>query len=160
MNKINIICVDDQREVLNTLSKELQVFEKYLTIEDCESAVEALELIEEIDNGGNYVAVIISDHIMPEMSGVEFLAEINNDDRFSLTKKLLLTGQATHQDTIEAINIANIDKYIEKPWTPERLIEDVKILLTRFIVDSGIEYNKYMPVLHQVTLFNELKNKV
>lgn len=160
MDKLTILYVDDQREVLSTLSKDLQVFEKYVTVEECESADEAMELINDIDSEGDMVAVIISDHVMPGKNGVEFLSEINKDGRFSATRKMLLTGQATHQDTIKAINQANIEKYLEKPWKSEELVEDVKILLTRFILDVGIDYNKYMPVLHQQTLLEHLQGNV
>lgn len=160
MDKINIIYVDDQREVLSTLSKDLQLFEKHVSVEECESADEAMELINDIDSEGDRIAVIISDHVMPGKNGVEFLSEINNDSRFYATRKMLLTGQATHQDTIKAINQANIEKYLEKPWKSEELVEDVKILLTRFILDTGIDYNKYMPVLHQQTLLEHLQGSV
>jgi len=87
MDKLNIIYVDDQREILSTLSKELQCFEKYVNVEECESAAEALELINEIDCAGNLVAVIISDHIMPGKNGVEFLTEIHKDGRLVRPKK-------------------------------------------------------------------------
>lgn len=157
MEKLTILYVDDQREVLNTLSKDLQLFDDLVNIEACESADEALELMNDIDDEGDYVAVIISDHIMPGKNGVEFLTEIQNDERFLCTQKMLLTGQATHQDTITAINNANIQKYLEKPWKSEDIQEDVKILLTQFIVQKGIDYEKYMSILHQPTLLNHLK---
>lgn len=159
MDKLTIIYVDDQREVLSTLSKDLQVFEKLVNVEECESANEALELMNDIDASGDHIAVIISDHIMPGKSGVEFLTETNNDDRFPHTKKMLLTGQATHQDTITAINQARIEKYIEKPWSSDDIVEAVQILLTLYILETGIEYEKYMPVLHNTTLLNGLKSK-
>lgn len=160
MDKLNIIYVDDQREVLSTLSKDLKVFESLINVEECESADEAISLINELDSEGDLIAVIISDHIMPGKNGVEFLIEINDDSRFKLTRKMLLTGQATHQDTITAINQANIEKYIEKPWKSEMLIADVKVLLTHFILDSGIDYEKYIPVMDQQTLLGNLQNRV
>lgn len=160
MDKLNLVYVDDQREVLSTLSKDLQIFESLINIEECETADEALELINEIDTNGDHLAIIISDHIMPGKNGVEFLTEIFNDGRFELTKKMLLTGQATHQDTITAINQAHIDKYIEKPWTSENLIKAVKALLTQYIFDAGIDYNSYIPLLDQATLFNVLKSRI
>lgn len=160
MDKLNIIYVDDQREVLSTLSKDLQVFEKFIAVEECESANEALNLINEIDSAGDFVAVLISDHIMPGISGVEFLSQINSDGRFSLTKKILLTGQATHQDTITAINQASIEKYIEKPWNSGALVEAVKILLTRYIFDAGLDHTRYTSVTDQATVLDYLKDRV
>lgn len=157
MDKLHIIYVDDQREVLSTLSKDLEIFEHLINVEECESADEALELINEIDATGDHICVIISDHIMPGKNGVEFLTEIHNDGRFNLTKKMLLTGQATHQDTITAINQARIEKYIEKPWKSEDIVNAVKVLLTQYIFDAGIEYTKYMAILDQPTLYQNLQ---
>ena len=91
---------------------------------------------------------------------MEFLTEINTDGRFSLTKKMLLTGQATHKDTIIAINEARIEKYIEKPWKSEEIIEAVKELLTHYIIESGLEHEPFLPVLHQPTLLNHLQHKM
>ncbi len=110
MEKLTIVYVDDQREVLSTLSTDLEIFSEYVNLEECESAIEALEIIEEIDDEGDMLAIVISDHIMPEMSGVEFLSKVHQDTRFPLTKKILLTGQATHEDTINAINNAKIQR--------------------------------------------------
>jgi len=159
MSQLYIICVDDQREVLTTVSRDLQSINQYLTIEECESADETLELIDEIDSTGGHLAVIISDHVMPGKSGVELLKEIHEDSRFAHTKKILLTGLATHQDTITAINQGGIDRYLEKPWNAEELLQNVKSLLTDFILASGINYEKYMEILDQTTLLNTLKSR-
>ncbi len=157
MEKLHIIYLDDQREVLAALEKELEVFESYFSLEECESADEALDLFNEIDGRGDMVAVVISDHVMPGKSGVEFLSEINNDGRFAKTKKVLLTGQATQQDTIKAINQAGINNYFEKPWNSEQIISTLKVLITEFIMESGIEYNDFMPILDSETVFKYLK---
>ena len=41
MKKLNILCVDDQREVLAAIKKDLEIFTPAFTINDCESAAEA-----------------------------------------------------------------------------------------------------------------------
>lgn len=93
MEKLNIICVDDQREVLSAVLQDLEPLSRWINIEDCESADEALELMDDLDAQGEWVAVVISDHVMPGKSGVELLSEISADPRFIHTKKVLLTGQ-------------------------------------------------------------------
>lgn len=160
MEKLNIIYVDDQREVLTTVGNELSIFEDYVNLEECESANEVLELMEELDTEGDYTAVVISDHVMPGKSGVELLSTINSDVRYKNTKKILLTGMATHADTIKAINEAHINSYFEKPWQSTDLIQKVKELLTAFILEKGLAYQPYMPILDQGVLLSFLSKEV
>ena len=159
MEKLFIVCVDDQREVLSTLTQNLAIFEKHVVIEDCETANEALEVMDEIDADGDYLALIISDHVMPGKNGVEYLTEVKNDERFLKTKKILLTGLATHKDTIEAINNAGIDQYLEKPWDGDHLIKVVKELVTKFILSVGLDYKELMEIIDQETLYDSLKSR-
>ena len=70
---------------------------------------------------------------------------------------LLRDGQATHADTINAINEGHIDNYIEKPWQPEKLLSVVKKLLTLYVLDMGLDHTEYMSVLDQQTLFAKLR---
>ena len=94
---------------------------------------------------------------MPGETGTELLGKITADRRFSKTRKVLLTGQATHADTINAINDGHIDNYIEKPWQPEKLLAVVKRLLTLYVLDAGLDHNEYLPVLDTTTLFSKLR---
>jgi len=157
MEKINIICVDDEREVLDSVVRDLDYFSDYFNIEECESANECLQLLEEFDENQEYVALLISDHVMPEKTGVELLIEVELDNRFLGTKKLLLTGLATQADTIKAINNAKIDNFLEKVWNPEELLQTCKELVTEYIVERGIEYESFMDVLDASTLYRLLK---
>lgn len=157
MEKIYIICVEDQPEVLNAIVKDLFPFEELFVVEGCEDALEAEELLEEIDADGDFIGLLICDHVMPDKTGVDFLIEVNGDDRFPHTKKLLLTGLATHQDTINAINNAAIDRFIEKPWQSELLHNYVSTLLTEFILEQGVNYEPYLELLDKPTLFEGLR---
>ncbi|HCE2053725.1 TPA: response regulator [Vibrio parahaemolyticus] len=157
MEKLNLICVDDQREVLSAVLQDLEPLNKWLNIEDCESADEVLELMDELDADGEMIALIISDHVMPGKTGVELLTEISKDSRFVRTRKVLLTGQATHTDTINAINSAGIDHYFEKPWQANQLIECVRNLVTQYIFDMGLDYTQYHEHLDQNVVFDRLR---
>lgn len=157
MEKLYIICVDDQREVLSALTEDLEPFENYTSIEECESVGEALSVIEEIDAAGDHVALVISDQVMPKNTGVDLLRQITEDSRFQSTRKILLTGLATHQDTIEAINQGSLDQYIEKPWKKTELHLIIKTMLTRFVLEKGLNYQELMPIMDQETLYAELR---
>ncbi|AGH81306.1 CheY-like chemotaxis protein, response regulator receiver [Psychromonas sp. CNPT3] len=152
MEKINIICVDDDREVLDSVLRDLDYFSDFVNLEACESAFECLELLEELDANQEHVAVLISDHVMPGKSGVDLLIDVEEDPRFIGTKKLLLTGLATQADTIRAINNARIDYFLEKVWDPEELLQTVKELLTTYVVEKGLDYETYADKLDARTL--------
>ncbi len=156
METINIICVDDQPEVLDSVMRDLRPLTPYVRLEDATSVDECKALVDQIDADGDHVALIISDQVMPGASGVDLLRAITSDRRFTKTRKVLLTGQATHGDTIEAINDCRIDNYIEKPWQPEKLLSVVKRLLTLYVTDAGMDPAPLMPVLDQMTLLSKL----
>ncbi|WP_423839570.1 response regulator [Vibrio mytili] len=157
MEKLNLICVDDQREVLSAVLLDLEPLSQWINIEDCESADEVLELMDELDADGERIAVVISDHVMPGKTGVELLTDISQDSRFVQTRKVLLTGQATHSDTIAAINSAGIDRYFEKPWDANQLVECIKKLATQYIFDVGLDYTDYHQYLDQRVVLENLR---
>lgn len=157
MEKINIICVDDQPEVLDSVLRDLRPLAKFFRIEECESAAAVQTLLDEIADSGDQLGLVVSDHVMPGKNGVDLLGEISRDERFAGTRKILLTGQATHADTIRAVNEAHIDSYFEKPWKPHELLAQAKHLLTLFILEKGIAHEDYMPVLDQSVLLEKLR---
>ena len=147
MEKLYIICVDDQRDVLGSIVRDLAPFADWTVVEECESAEEAAGLMDELAATDKPVALIVCDHIMPGMNGIDFLAAIDGDRRFPHLKKILFTGQATQQDTIEAINKAHIDYYIEKPWDAAELEKACRSLLSHYLFDTGrftMEYKDYL----------------
>ena len=156
MEKINIICVDDQQEVLDSVMRDLRPLSPLVRLEEASGTADCLRLLDQIDADGDLVAVVISDQVMPGESGTDLLAKIATDKRFTKTRKVLLTGQATHADTINAINEGQVDNYVEKPWVPEKLLTTVKRLLTHYILESGLDYKPYMSILDNTTLFSKL----
>lgn len=154
---LHILCVDDQREVLAAIQNDLSVLP--FKGEYCESAEEAWEVMEDLDADGNLLALIVCDQVMPEKNGVDFLVEVAADDRFVKTRKMMLTGLATHSDTIRAINESNIDAYVEKPWSANDLLETVKRLVTEYVIEAGVEHQDFMDSLHAETLYKALHKR-
>ncbi|TAN42294.1 MAG: response regulator [Nitrospirae bacterium] len=106
-NKKKVLLVDDEEYVLHSL-KRLLLDEDYEVLTGV-SGKEGLELLQ-----GNEVAVIVSDHRMPEMTGVDFLekARLISPD----TVRIILTGYADVTAAIDAINRGGAYKFITKPW--------------------------------------------
>ncbi|NJO16199.1 MAG: response regulator [Thioploca sp.] len=116
-----ILCVDDEKTILKSLKAQLKKhFSKNYTYECAESAIEALEILEELSKDGVQIMVIVSDWLMPQMKGDEFLVQVHQ--KFPNITKVMLTGQA-NEDAIErARREANLGYCIHKPWSEQELI--------------------------------------
>src|SRR5260221_12288783 len=113
--KMVIICVDDEKIILDALNRQLQNhFGHQYEYEFCESADEAIALMDKLENEGFKTVMVVSDQIMPGMSGDEFLITVHK--KYPKLVKILLTGQASLESAIKAINKANLYRYITKPW--------------------------------------------
>jgi signal transduction histidine kinase len=124
MTDKRILIVDDDEAILGSLSVLLDlVFEEYNTI-TAESAKKALRILEEND-----ISLIISDFLMPEMDGIQFL--IKAKELYPDIPRILLTGYADKENAIKAINNAGIYYYLEKPWDNEELKLIVKNALEK-----------------------------
>lgn len=147
MSKIYIVCIEDENEVRDAIVKDIEVLETKFPIEATSSAEEALELIGSIYEEGNEVGLILCDHVLPGIRGIELLIELAQNPETIFTKKVLITGQAGHQDTIRAINEADIDYYISKPWTKEQLLSICKRELTEYVVHTERNLTDFLRVL-------------
>ena len=138
MNKQTIICVDDEMVILTALKSELnRHFNKKYFIETAESAEEALEIIDELLETNYEIPLIISDQIMPEMKGDEFLTICHK--RLPDSRKILLTGQADVTAIGSAVNNAGLYRYIAKPWEETDLILTVKEAVRSYWQNKKIE---------------------
>ncbi len=125
MSNCVILCVDDEQMVLKSLESQLiHEFEDKYHIELAEGGEEALELLDELNAGDYKALVIISDWLMPEMKGDEFL--IRAHKKFPKVLKLMLTGQADHEAIDRARDEAQLYRMIAKPWDASDLIEAIK----------------------------------
>lgn len=126
MSESAIICVDDEVTILDSLKKQLKrKFGDRFIYEVAESAAEAWELIEELNEDGIEVIVIVSDWLMPGTKGDEFLISIHQ--KFPEVIKVMLTGQVDNMAIKRAKKEANLHACLYKPWTEEEL---TKIITT------------------------------
>ncbi|MBT8493298.1 MAG: diguanylate cyclase [Deltaproteobacteria bacterium] len=117
--------------MLSALQQQLQArFGHECDIALAQSASDALELMDDLERDDEKVAVVIADQIMPGMKGDEFLEIVNQ--RTPDTAKILLTGQAGLGAVVKAINRANLNQYIAKPWDEANLRLIVEGLLRNY----------------------------
>ncbi|MGR5192830.1 response regulator [Vibrio rotiferianus] len=159
MSKYLILCVDDEREVLDSVLQDLAVFEDSFVIEGAESVTEAKEVIAEMKEDGVKLALILCDHIMPEQTGISFLIELNQDDDTRVARKVLLTGQAGLEDTVEAVNHASLDYYIAKPWRGDELRSALVQQLTTFMIQHDDNLLSWVSVLDSEAILNAMSER-
>ena len=112
-----LLTVDDDPGVSRAVARDLrrQYGDDYRVIRT-ESGPQALETLRELKLRGDLVAVLLADHRMPDMSGLEFLEEAM--DLFPHARRALLTAYADTDAAIQAINVVDLDHYLLKPWDP------------------------------------------
>ena len=115
--KHTILVVDDEEGILKALRRLLKDLEA--DVITANSGKEALEILK-----NNQVSLIISDQRMPEMTGVELLHCSRDISPNSV--RILLTGYADIETTIEAINSGAIKYYFNKPWDDEFLLSRIR----------------------------------
>ena len=112
--KPRILCVDDEARVLEGMHRTLR------RSFDVTTALGAEEGIARLREDAPF-AVVVSDMKMPVMNGAELLARVKEHSPQST--RMLLTGQSSMQDAIDAVNRGAIFRFLTKPCPPPQLIE-------------------------------------
>ncbi|WP_108649106.1 response regulator [Dongshaea marina] len=160
MKKYLIVCVDDEREVLDSIEDDLSEFAERFEIESTESVAEAREVIDEMAGEGVKLALILCDHIMPGTLGVDFLIELNERPQTCECRRVLLTGQADQEATIEAINHGGLHYFVGKPWLADELRKVVIEQLTEFVIQhESEELMSYAKLLDSEKVFAAMQQK-
>jgi CheY-like chemotaxis protein/EAL domain-containing protein (putative c-di-GMP-specific phosphodiesterase class I) len=115
--KPSILLVDDEKFICSALHRTFkqhnyQVFE-------ASSGSQALDILK-----NNPIDVVLSDQRMPEMTGTELLSIVK--DYYPRTGRIILSGHSDMNDMADAINKANIHRFIPKPWKDDDLLQTVK----------------------------------
>jgi len=121
---IRILCVDDEQNVLRSLTR-IFLDDPY-EILTAPSGAEGLLIL----NQSGTVPVVISDYRMPGMNGVEFLTEVRK--RWPETVRIVLSGYADTGAIVSAINEGQIYRFVSKPWNDDELRITVANALERY----------------------------
>jgi DNA-binding NtrC family response regulator len=119
----HILLVDDDEMVLTSLKSlfELETAYQLHIATGGEQALAAAEA-QEFD-------LVISDYLMPGMSGIDLLARLKEAQPWA--PRILLTGYADKENAIRAINEIGLFQYLEKPWDNAHLLLVVRNALER-----------------------------
>ncbi len=113
-----VVIVDDEEMVLVALSSFLALETSYEVSTYTRAGIALDDLaVQDAD-------VIISDFLMPEMDGLQFLRRAR--DLRPEVPRIILTGYADKENAIKAINEVGLYQYIEKPWNNDDLLLVIK----------------------------------
>ncbi len=117
MTQRHILLVDDDARLLDGLRRALR--REPFTVRTATSAAQALEILDTMP-----LDVIVSDEQMPIMRGTQLLIEVRQ--RFPEVVRILLTGRATVNMAVEAVNRGQIFKFLTKPCPPDTLAKAIR----------------------------------
>jgi len=110
-----ILCVDDEKFILANVKQQLKSkFGNNFIYETADSAMEGLLIVDELMSQPDMQVLIISDWLMPEMKGDEFLVQVHS--KYPKIVKILLTGHADEAAIERCWRDANLHRCLFKPW--------------------------------------------
>ena len=116
MSSQNLLIVDDEQNVINSLRRELRG--EHYTIYSANSGQAGLELVKE-----QRIDVVLSDQMMPGMDGISFLERVRQYDPD--VTRILLTGHGSLKSAMSAVNNCQIYSYLTKPWSTDNLKDTI-----------------------------------
>lgn len=126
-----VLFVDDEKSIRNSIER------MYLERDDIRclfaaSGAEALEILEREN-----VWVVVSDHQMPGMRGIELLSKVKTLRPDTL--RIMMTAYADLKTAIDAINKSEAYRFITKPWKNQELMDVVDEALVRYQLIRSLE---------------------
>jgi len=121
--KSKILLVDDEENVLSSLGRAL--FEEPYEVYSATSGEQALEIMQ-----AHCFKVVMSDERMIGMQGSEFLSLAK--ERYPDTVRILLTGHATLEAAVRAVNRGEIYRFFTKPWDDTEIKLAVRLAVEKY----------------------------
>ena len=114
------LVVDDfatMRKIVKNVLRQIDI----TNVTEAENGKQAIEIL----RADPAYELIVSDWIMPEMTGIEFLKACKEDENIRKVPFVMVTAEAQKDSVLEAIK-AGVDNYIVKPFTPDKLQEAIE----------------------------------
>ena len=119
----NILVIDDNPIYLQMISKALEA--THWLVHMADNGVHGLALARM-----HKPALIVTDVVMPDISGYELSRQLHRDPEFAHTPILVLTTQSTLQDKLQSFE-SGADDHLTKPFEPAELVARLTVLLRR-----------------------------
>lgn len=118
-----LLLVDDEPGLREAVKDYLQ--ESGFTVQVASNAHQGWELLQQ-----NTPDLVISDIMMPQVDGYQFLKQMRDDPRFQTLPVVFLTAKGMTTDRIQGYQ-AGVDAYLPKPFDPDELVAIVENLIAR-----------------------------
>jgi serine/threonine-protein kinase len=115
--RARLLFVDDEQRVLNSMRI---MFRRQFDLFLASHGAEALDIVKDQN-----IDVIVADHRMPRMTGVEVLSRVR--DMSPRTVRILLTGYADLDAVEGSINESEVFRFLTKPCAPKQLRETIEL---------------------------------
>lgn len=124
-----VLIVDDEKDVLSALKRTLadEPYEVYTA----RSGAEAMDLLKR-----KRFKVIVSDELMPGMKGNEFLGVVRT--RCPETVRIMLTGHASVEAAMKAVNLGEIYRFLTKPWSEAELKLAIRAAVEKYNTEEKV----------------------
>ena len=157
--RLAVLVLEDEPEVRGALLRDLAPLADSVRLEPAGDVEDARAALDEVAADGDVLAVVLADHRLPGQSGVDYLVELHEQDRTSMVRKVLVTGQADQDDTIRAVNEAGLVRYIAKPWDADTLVEVTREQLTDFVIEAGLDPLPHLQALQAERVLPLLRDR-
>jgi len=157
--RLAVVIIEDEAPVRDALARDLAVLVPPARIEVAEDVEDARALLQELRDDGDELALVLADHRLPGTSGVDYLVELHADAGTRDVRKVLVTGQADLDDTVRAVNRAELAHYVAKPWDPDDLVAVTRHQLTLFVLETGLDPLPHLRALETETVLPLLRRR-
>lgn len=133
MKNVRVLVVDDASFMRDMAKKALRAGFPGFKIEEANNAITALHLL-----GKSHFDLVLCDWEMPEMTGLEMLKALREDEKTQAVPFVMVTSRGDKEHVIQAVQL-KANNYIVKPYTTEKLVTVVGNVLTKAL---GVSLNE------------------
>ncbi len=149
MKRARILIIDDDEDILDVLE---------LTLSDNFDVVKASNGAEGLTRAQTCNPdIIITDYMMPIMTGPDFCKELRKDILLSHIPIIMLTGKGDTKDMVQGIN-AGADDYLIKPFEPQTLLARINMIMTRTI--RNLDANPLTHLPGNASIMEEMQGRI
>lgn len=127
MKKLAILAVDDEKIILDSIKIQIEKnFSHKFIFDYADNPEEALEVIDELTQEDISLLLVISDYMMPGMTGEEFAIKVKS--KIKNANILILTGHMSQEKGLDLMKKNIVLKVMQKPWREDLLIDFINKL--------------------------------